>query len=209
MATAPARSSVALAFAGDRATTFHSQTAPPVEKSFRPIDGLLALSERPAGVMAVTTVSALLSRIPGSTRVGFGHYLRDLCDDLAGTFSRSSGPQLTYTAADEVLPIGAVITLGLIADLLITNAFVYAFPAGSGGRIAVSFMAGPETWQLTVEDSGSALQDDGDRRDHGLTIARLLVLRLNGRVDIPSMTEGTRCIVTIPRPAARLDATLD
>ena len=150
--------------------------------------------------MAVTTVSALLSRISSSTQLGFGDYLRDLCDDLA-TSGRSGGPKLTCAAADEALPIGAAITLGLIADLLITNASLYAFPPGRGGRIAVSFTVGQEAWQLTVEDSGIAMRARGSRRDHGLTIARLLVLRLGGRLKIPAVTGGTRCIVTIPRGA--------
>jgi hypothetical protein len=38
------------------------------------------------------------------------------------------------------------------------------------------------------------------RRENGLTIARLLVVRLGGRLKIPIVTGGTRCIVTIPRP---------
>jgi hypothetical protein len=33
-----------------------------------------------------------------------------------------------------------------------------------------------------------------------LTIARLLVVGLGGRLEIPIVTGGTRCIVTIPRP---------
>ena len=56
------------------------------------MNGLLVLGELPAGVVGVTTVSALLSRISGSTQVRFGDYLRDLCDDLAGTSGRSGGP---------------------------------------------------------------------------------------------------------------------
>jgi two-component sensor histidine kinase len=164
------------------------------------MNGLLALSERPAGVIAVTTVSALLSRISGSTQVRFDDYLRDLCDDLAATCGRSGGPKLTCAAADEALPIGAAITLGLIADLLITNASLYAFPPGRAGCIAVSFTADQEAYLLTVEDSGIAMRARGSRRDNGLTIARLLVVGLGGRLKIPSVTGGTRCIVTIPRP---------
>jgi hypothetical protein len=34
------------------------------------MNGLLALGERPAGVVAVTAISALLSRISGSTQLG-------------------------------------------------------------------------------------------------------------------------------------------
>lgn len=179
------------------------QAAQPVETNFRPINGLLALSERPAGVMAVTTISALLSRIPCSTRVCFGAYLRDLCDDLAKTFGKSSGPQLTCAAADAALPIGTVITLGLIADLLITSVFVDAFRLGSAGRVTVSFTARPEGWLLTVEDSGVAVQREDNRRDNGLTIARLLISRLGGCLEVPESIKGTRCIVSVPNPACR------
>jgi len=200
MLAAPVRSTAGLASADDCETAFRAQTAYVVEKDFRPMNGLLALGERPAGVMAVTTVSALLSRISASTQLDFADYLQDLGNDLAATCGRSGGPKLTCAAADEALPIGAAITLGLIADLLIINAFLYAFPPGRGGRIAVSFTARQEAWQLTVEDSGIAMRGRGSRRDHGLTIARLLVLRLDGQLEIPIVTGGTRCIVTIPRP---------
>ena len=142
MLTAPALSTAVPASADDRETACRGQTAHLVEKGFRPMNGLLALGERPAGVVAVTAISALLSRISGSTQLGFGDYLRDLCDDLAAMSGRSGGPKLTCAAADATLPIGAAITLGLIADLLITNAFLYAFPPGRGGGIAVSFAAG-------------------------------------------------------------------
>jgi two-component sensor histidine kinase len=200
MLTAPALSTAVPASADDRETACRGQTAHLVEKGFRPMNGLLALGERPAGVVAVTAISALLSRISGSTQLGFGDYLRDLCDDLAAMSGRSGGPKLTCAAADATLPIGAAITLGLIADLLITNAFLYAFPPGRGGGIAVSFAAGQEAWLLTVEDRGIAMRARDSRCENGLTIARLLVVRLGGRLKIPIVTGGTRCIVTIPRP---------
>lgn len=71
----------------------------------------------------------------------------------------------------------------------------------------MSFTADQEAWLLTVEDSGIALQAHGDRRDNSLMIARLLVLPLDGRLEIPEVFGGTRCIVTIPRPAGGRDGT--
>ena len=56
----------------------------------------------------------------------------------------------------------------LIADLLVTDAFVHAFPPGRGGRIAVSFTAAQGAWQLTVEDSGIAVRSQVT----GATMAR-------------------------------------
>jgi two-component sensor histidine kinase len=205
MATARACSTAFLAPEANRETIFKARPAPTAELSSRPMHGLLALSGHPAGVMAVTTLSTVLSRISGSTSVCFGHYLRHLCGDLAGTFGSPSGLGLTCAAADDALPVRTAVTLGLVADLLIINAIVHAFPSGMPGWIAVSFTAHPEAWELAVEDSGIALRPHGDRRDNGLMIARLLVLRLDGRLEVPEVTAGTRCLVTIPRVAAGLD----
>jgi two-component sensor histidine kinase len=202
MPPAPACSTPVLASANDGATAFHGQTARPLKKSLRPTNGLLALVELPAGVMGVTTVEALLSPISGATEVPFDGHLRELCDDLAARFGRSGGPQLTCVAASGALPIGAVVTLGLIADVLVIDALVHGFPPGHGGRIAVSFTAGQEAWQLTVDDSGIPVRTHHDPRDDGLTIVRQLALRLGGRLELPKVTGGTRCVVTLPRPRA-------
>jgi two-component system, sensor histidine kinase PdtaS len=207
MVIAPAFSTALLAPEADRETTISAHPPPTAKPSIRPMNGLLALSERPAGVMAVTTLSTVLSRISGTTSLCFGHYLRDLCDDLAGTFGGPCGAGLTCAAADAPVPVGTAVTLRLVADLLITNALVHAFPSGLPGWIAVSFTAPPEAWELVVEDSGIALRPHGDRRDNGLMIARLLVLRLDGRLEISGATAGTRCLVIVPRLAAGLDGT--
>ena len=200
MATVSARSTAFLAPEADRETTLKARAPPTAEPRPRPMHGLLALSEHPAGLIAVTTLSTVLSRISGSTSVCFGHYLRDLCDDVAGTFGGPSGPGLSCAAADAALPVGTAVTLRLVADLLITNAFVHAFPSGMPAWVAVTFKVYPEAWELGVEDGGIALRPHGDRRDNGLMIARLLVLRLDGQLEVRGVTAGTRCLVTVPRP---------
>jgi two-component sensor histidine kinase len=183
---------------GDRKANLLAQPPPPAGGGYRPINGLLALCERPAGVIAVTTLAEALSRISGSPQVPFGQYLRDLCHDIG-----SNGLSLTCTAADAALPIGTAVTLRLVADLLIASSFVNTLPPGLAGSIAVSFTTEQEAWQLAVEDSGVAMPADHRRRDSGLTIARLLVLRLDGQLEASRVKEGTRCIVTIPRAAAQ------
>jgi glucose-6-phosphate-specific signal transduction histidine kinase len=68
------------------------------------------------------------------------------------------------------------------------------------GWVAVTFTVHPEAWELGVEDGGIALRPHGDQRDNGLMIARLLVLRLDGRLEVRGVTAGTRYLVTVPRP---------
>ena len=199
MLTAPALSTAVPASADDRETACRGQTAHLVEKGFRPMNGLLALGERPAGVVAVTAISALLSRISGSTQLGFGDYLRDLRDDLAAMSGRSGGPKLTCAAADATLPIGAAITLGLIADLLITNAFLYAFRPGGAAVSPCPSQPGRRPGCSLSRTAGSpcepviAAREWPDDRAAARRAARRTA-------EDPIVTGGTRCIVTIPRP---------
>ena len=125
MPPAPALSTAVRALSTGGETAFRAQTAHPLEKSLRPTNGLLAPGELPAGIMGATTVSALLSGISGSTQVPFDGHLRELCDDLAARFGRSGGPRLTCEAADEALPMNATTLFALIAEVLVTDAFVH------------------------------------------------------------------------------------
>ncbi len=200
MPPVPARSYPVLLSANDGATAVQGRSTRPLRKSLRPPHGPLALVELPVGVMGVTTLEALLSPNSGANEVPLGGHLRGLCDDLAARFARSGGPRLTWTATAEALPVGAATTLALIADVLVVDALVHGFPPGHGGRIALSFTAGQEAWQLTVDDSGMPVRTHHDPRDDGLTLVRQLAARLGGRLELPRVTGGTRCIVTLPRP---------
>jgi len=199
MPAAPARSAATRASSTGEETGFRAQAAPLLENSLQPTNGVHAPGELPAGIM-VATGGARLSGIPDSPQVPFDRHLRELCNDLAARFGTSGGPRLTCEAADKALPMSAATVLALIAEVLVTDAFVHGFPPGRGGRIAVSFTAGQEAWQLTVDDSGIAVRSHGDPRDVNLAIARQLVLQVGGRLALPKLTGGTRCIVTLPRP---------
>ncbi len=174
---------------------------PGVDPIIQPIYGRIASNDRRAGFLAAAAIAERLSRTAGSVCLAFDDYLRDLCVDLAVMSDRSGSPTLTCTASEAQLPVGPAITLGLIAEELVNNALVHALPDRGGGRIMVGFSAGPEAWLLTVEDSGIVGQPGPSRRGNGLMIARLLLLQLDGTLEMESGTiGGTRCAVRIPRP---------
>jgi len=200
MPAAPAPSAAARALSTGEETGFRAQAAHPLENRLRPTNGLLAPGELPAGIMGPTTGSARPSGLSDSVQVPFGRHLQELCDELAARFGRSGGPRLTCEAADERLPMRARTLFALIAEVLVTDAFVHGFPPGRGGQIAVSFTAGQEGWQLTVDDSGNAVRSPGDPRDENVGIARRLVLQVGGQLALLKGPVGTRCIVTLPRP---------
>lgn len=199
MPAAPAPSAAARASSTGEETGFRAQAAHPLENSLQRTSDLLAPGELPTGIIGPTTGSA---RPPGpsdSIQVPFGRHLQELCDELAARFGRSSGPRLTCEAADEGLPMRARTLFALIAEVLVTDAFVHGFPPGRGGQIAVSFTAGQEGWQLTVDDSGNAVRSPGDPRDENVGITRQLVLQVGGRLALAEVIGGTRCTVALPR----------
>jgi hypothetical protein len=158
------------------------------------------LGELPAGVMGATTVSALLSPISGSTQLPFDGYLRERFSRSCREVRQIGRPAAHLCGSGRVPSDRRGDHARAHVDLLFTDALVHAFPPGRGGRIAVSFTADQEAWQLTVDDSGVATRSHGNPRDNGLTIARQLVVRISGLLNVPRVIGGTRCIVTLPRP---------
>jgi hypothetical protein len=145
------------------------------------------------------TVSMMLARVADANLVHFGGHLQAICEDLATACHRPRGPTLTWSASETDIPSNVAATFGLVADLLITQIYVYAFPPGRGGRIDASFTVDDDIWALTIDDSGIPIQPPVDRRRNGLTIARQAVRHHAGWIDMPRMGAGTRQVVTIPR----------
>ncbi len=65
------------------------------------------------------------------------------------------------------MPADRAISLALIANELITNAFKYAFPGETAGRIEVRFSRDPRQWRLHIADNGVGLPENFDSRRSG------------------------------------------
>lgn len=115
-----------------------------------------------------------------------------------------------WLRADGVA-LGRVVTL--LADNAIRHAAasavrVRAFSDGRGLLIAVrddgAGLAPAVLAQLTAETSTArAAIDSGARHGHGLTIVRLLLARMRGRLLVRSSPRGTTFVVHVPRPVLR------
>jgi two-component sensor histidine kinase len=128
----------------------------------------------------------------------FADYLYEVCRDVALAAGPADSVRLVCTVTDGLLPSATAVRLGLIADELIEDALQHGFPAGRGGRIAVSFSAKPDVWVLTVEDSGVSLPP-GTATSAGLRIVGALTTLLGGELAVADLVAGTRCVVTLPR----------
>jgi hypothetical protein len=89
-----------------------------------------------------------------------------------------------------LLPVGPAITLGLIVEQLVGQALNDAYLSGRAGRIAVFFGETSRAFELTLGDSGGGMRPNGRPRAKVLLIARLLVLQLDGTLDMEAGAEG-------------------
>jgi two-component sensor histidine kinase len=180
-------------------------TAPPS----RAVSRLALLRQRPNGVKGVLTVAALLAELPSRGMIDMGACLHDLCRDLDQAFGRPGGPSLSCSAAAHLLPMGQAVTLALVADLLVSDAYTYGFSPAEGGRIAVSLTGREAVFQLNIDDSALNGRATAHHRDDGLTIASLLVSQFGGGLETPTVVGGRSCIVTLPRHTNRLSSYRD
>ncbi len=112
---------------------------------------------------------------------------------------------LRIDAEDITLPAGEAITLALVANELITNAYRHAFPGSRSGEIEVSFQhASPHEALLRVQDDGVGMPFSGRSEGLGLELLRALAGQLNAQLLIADTRAGGRtCIeLRIPRKAA-------
>lgn len=185
----------------DREADSHRQTAHPagMERGSQLMEDVFDQSQPPADVFVATTISKLVPRDADTITVKLGDYLQDLGGDLAEVSGGPVYPKLTWSATEVELPTNVAITFVRVADLLITKSFVHAFPPDENGHIYVSFTVNADAWRLTISDNGIPIRSLVDRRCDGVAIARLLVLRHSGWLEMSGMTGGSRCIVTIPK----------
>jgi two-component sensor histidine kinase len=95
------------------------------------------------------------------------------------------------------------ISLGLLLNEIVTNAFKYAYPEGGGGPIEVRLSASGEQLRLEVADQGVGLPDGFDFSEYRRSLGSRLIVntarQLQAQVE-PSANNpsGARFVMTMP-----------
>ena len=150
-------------------------------------------------VNAVATVHRRLFQ-GDPRRFEIADFLRDLTSDLAGSAGRDD-IQITLDLTPVAIPAASAAAFALVASELLGNALKHAYPAGQGGRIAVTLSDGDDVWTLTIADDGAGV--GGAPAGFGLTIAGLLAKQLHAKLEITSNDPqagngGARATLAVP-----------
>lgn len=162
-------------------------------------DTRAALDEAAARVIAVARIHERLHKSDVLGIVAFGEYLEELCSDLASSMRRANVKMDCQTVAVN-MPAEAALSLALISNELITNAFKHGCAAGAT-EISVALTDDAGVVSLTVKDNGSGipvLQTDSSA-SLGLKLVGALARQLNAELTLPAPGMPAIFIVSLPK----------
>ena len=157
-----------------------------------------ALSDAEARVHAIAQVHDRLWRRDDVRIINLADFLSELCDHL-----RLSAP--THDLACDVPPVtidtDQAVSLGLLANELVTNTLKYAYPGGAG-RVSLSVSrAEAGALRLEVSDRGVGLPADAGTSGLGRRIIATLSRQLGGKPQWQDAAPGARFVLVF-RPDA-------
>jgi PAS domain S-box-containing protein len=167
----------------------------------QPPDVRRLLEETRARVQTVAQVHARLSQTSQFATVEVGTYLRELCADLARSLGQACDTRLRLAVEATPVRTDVAVSLGLIVNELVTNAFKYAYGAGSTGAVHVRFERCGDVYRLVVRDEGRGLPPDfkmDDSAGLGMRIVASLVERLGAVLEIEAQRPGAGFNIAIP-----------
>jgi two-component sensor histidine kinase len=161
-----------------------------------------ALTEAVNRVVAVSRVHERLHKSHQVGIIAFAEYLEKLCRDIASSLGKPD-VNLEFEADSLELPAEQAMSLALIANELVTNAFKHGCAAGAK-RIAVTLSHQAETLQLTITDDGAGLSAGAAAKSAGLgfRVIKTLSNQLGATLTVPNPGDPTEFKVAMPYKAA-------
>ena len=181
-----------------------------VKNKFATISSIINMQARQSSPEVSAALEAIGGRIKVIARVhdylqlshldGFvdmNEYLGGLCRSL-GDALRDLRPVTVNVAAESValLPDRAL-SIGLIVNELVINAFKYAFPDDRPGHVLVRLVNSGTHLELSIEDDGIGCAETTDT-GLGMKLVALLTAQLGGSAKREFANPGCRVRATIP-----------
>lgn len=159
-----------------------------------------ALSETQTRIQAIAAVHKRLYASGEVGLVALDEYLSGLLDSLVATMrAEGHGGSLTYELEPATLATDASVNIGVVVTELVTNAYKYAYPDGSGGDIRVRMKKlAAARLEIVVEDDGVG-RGTGDIRGTGLgtRIVKAMATNLGSEVQYLDRKPGTAAVFSI------------
>lgn len=153
-----------------------------------------------AAVARVAVIARAQERLRGDAHGGaveMAGYLEDLCRTL-GDVLRDVRPIAVVVNSEKVeVSSSDAVSIGLIVNELVTNAFKDAFPHDRGGTVKVSLHQRTQGFELVVEDDGVGCPPEPSP-GLGSRLVRLLAAQMQGTLVCGPEHAGCKTIVNLP-----------
>jgi two-component sensor histidine kinase len=158
-----------------------------------------ALSEIQGRISAIAGVHRRLYTSQDVRSVEISEYLASLLRDIEATLKEAGHASSVRLRAEPIrVSTDKAVSIGVVVTELVTNAFKYAYPGGTGGEIRVLMCrAGDGRARLTVEDDGIGWTGVGAPKGTGLgsRIVGALARGLGGALTYGGVGAGCRAIL--------------
>lgn len=161
-----------------------------------------ALESAVARVRVIAEAQERLRKSGKHGEVEVASYLRALGHGLAELLRDVRPIRVRVLATPMYVDAPVAVSIGLIANELVTNAFKYAFPDGQGGTVQITLESTGDGVALSVEDDGIGVAPS--KKDGlGTRLVQLLASQLGGTVHGTPRERGHGVKVLLPiKPAA-------
>lgn len=164
-----------------------------------------ALESAVARVRVIAEAQERLRKSGKHGKVEVASYLRALGHGLAELLRDVRPIAVQVEASPMEVDASVAVSIGLMTNELVTNAFKYAFPEGRGGTVQVVLERAGEGIVLSVRDDGVGVPPT--RRDGlGTRLVRLLASHLGGKVEPVAVPHGHRVDVLLPVKPTAMEA---
>lgn len=157
-----------------------------------------ALADAESRVRTVARVHERLSLKSDARDVNLAEFMNELCEGLK---ANGGGHVLTCDVEAVTVPADKAVTLGLLANELLTNCFKYAYP-GDSGEVKLSIArAGGKSLTLSVSDRGVGLpahMDAAHSKRLGMKLIAALSDQLAGRASWRRADPGVEFTLEFP-----------
>ncbi len=165
-----------------------------------------ALQDTQRRIQAIAQVHRRLYTSNDVDLVSMDDYLAALVSELEQTWSTPTSPRLLKLSSEPIrLKTDRAISLGVIVNELVSNACKYAYAADMDGEVRIRLSGGTSgTFELSVEDDGCGLPEDGSIRGTGLgtKLVRAMAASLQAEVSFDPAHRGCRATIRAPLEAA-------
>lgn len=151
-----------------------------------------ALADAEARVLTIAQVHDRLWQNDEVHTLNLAHFMDELCEQLRS--SAQAGLTLISEFAPIMIATDQAIPLGLLINELVTNAFKYAYPDGTGDVHVAIRAFEPGRLRLTVRDKGQGLppgRDAARSKSLGMKLIASLGEQLGGRQEWRDARPGT------------------